>query len=143
MSPILSNVLVAEDNSDDLELLTMAFSHHLPKEHLFSVRDGQEAIDFFFSKENGSPLASTIKLILLDLKLPKLGGNEVLARLKGDNKTRNIPVIICTSSSRQTDAEECYRLGANSYLIKPLDFSEFEVVVKRLLDYWLKINFAP
>ena len=135
-------ILLVEDNPDDLELTL----HALRKENLANniqvARDGEEALEFLFC--NGAHTDRSFerppKLILLDLKLPKVDGMEVLKRLKADARTRTIPVVILTSSKEERDLISGYNLGANSYIQKPVDFGQFREIVKTIGLYWLLIN---
>lgn len=138
-------ILLVEDNPDDVELTL----HALRKENLANsihvARDGEEALEFLFC--NGTHADRTLdpppKLILLDLKLPKVDGMEVLKRLKGDARTKTIPVVILTSSKEERDLVEGYNLGANSYIQKPVDFDQFRQIVKTMGMYWLVVNQPP
>ena len=129
-------ILLVEDNEDDIEL-TM---HALRKERLANsielARDGEEALKFLFERESDAPP----KLVLLDLKLPKVDGLEVLKRLKASPRTRSVPVVILTSSKEERDLVMGYNLGANSYIQKPVDFDQFRETVKKVGLYWLVIN---
>lgn len=138
-------ILLVEDNQDDVELTL----HALRKENLANsihvARDGEEALEFLFCS---GPHAERSfdrppKLVLLDLKLPKVDGMEVLRRLKADPRTRTIPVVILTSSKEERDLVNSYGLGANSYIQKPVDFEQFRGTVKTVGLYWLLINQAP
>ena len=137
-------ILLVEDNKDDVELTL----HALRKENLANsihvARDGEEALEFLFC---GGAFADRFdclpRLILLDLKLPKVDGMEVLKRLKGDPRTRTIPVVILTSSKEERDLVNGYGLGANSYIQKPVDFDQFRDTVKNVGLYWLVINQPP
>jgi CheY-like chemotaxis protein len=138
-------ILLVEDNPDDVELTL----HALRKENLANsihvARDGEEALEFLFC--NGTHAGRTFdcppKLILLDLKLPKVDGMEVLKRLKADTRTKTIPVVILTSSKEERDLVQGYNLGANSYIQKPVDFDQFREIVKTVGLYWLVINQPP
>jgi CheY-like chemotaxis protein len=138
-------ILLVEDNPDDVELTL----HALRKENLANsihvARDGEEALEFLFC--NGTHAGRTFdcppKLILLDLKLPKVDGMEVLKRLKADTRTKTIPVVILTSSKEERDLVQGYNLGANSYIQKPVDFDQFRQTVKSVGLYWLVINQQP
>lgn len=135
-------ILLVEDNSDDLELAL----HALRKEHLSNniqvARDGEEALDFLFCRgpHSGRSLNQLPKVVLLDLKLPKLNGLEVLRQIKGDERTKTIPVVILTSSKEEKDMVESYLLGVNSYIQKPVDFDQFRQTIKQLGLYWLVVN---
>lgn len=136
------DILLVEDNPSDLELALHALRKYNLANNIEVARDGAEALDFFFG-ENGNaykPAGSNPKVVLLDLKLPKLDGLEVLKRLKDDVLTKNIPVVVLTSSSEERDLVESYRLGVNSYIVKPVDFKQFVEAVKQLGFYWLLLN---
>ncbi len=135
-------ILLVEDNADDEALTLRAFEKCHITNQLVVVRDGQEALDYLFAAgkyahREGCDLPA---VILLDLKLPKLDGLEVLRRLRADPRTKLSPVVILTSSREERDVVEGYRLGANSYVRKPLDFEQFVVAVKQLGLYWLLVN---
>jgi CheY-like chemotaxis protein len=137
-------ILLVEDNPDDEELTRLAFEESKVLNHLEVVRDGAEAIDYLFAtgawagRPEGNP-----SLILLDLKLPKIGGLEVLRRLRADPRTKSIPVVILTSSVEERDVIDGYDLGCNSYIRKPVDFSQFTEAVQQLGLYWLVMNEQP
>lgn len=132
-------ILLVEDNEDDIELTRRAFARSHVANTMHVVRDGAEAIERLLGKD-GAPLPA---LVLLDLKLPKLDGLEVLRRLRADERTRLLPVVILTSSREERDVIEGYRLGANSYVRKPVDFAAFQVAVEQLGLYWLVLNEKP
>ena len=138
-------ILLVEDSPEDVELTMRALtSRHLANQ-LFVCRDGAEAIDFFFGAGPNAlhEIGVTPKVILLDLKLPKVDGLEVLRRLRGDERTRTIPVVVLTSSAEEPDIAAAYRLGANSYIVKPVDFEAFSRAVSDLGLYWLLLNQPP
>jgi len=145
MSPREVDILLVEDNKDDLELAL----HALRKERLANriqiARDGEEALDFLFCRGEFSDRSFNHqpRLVLLDLKLPKVDGMEVLKQLKSDQRTKNIPVVILTSSKEERDLVSGYNLGANSYIQKPVDFDQFRETVKQVGLYWLVVNQAP
>lgn len=138
-------ILLIEDNQDDEELALLAFGRSRIANQVVVVRDGQEALDYFFGTEdqawhNARPLP---QVILLDLKLPKVDGLEVLRRLRADPRTRRLPVVVLTSSKEEQDLIESYNLGANSYVRKPVEFARFAEAVQQLEMYWLVLNEAP
>jgi two-component system, response regulator len=138
-------ILVVEDNPQDLELLLRALRKANLGNRIDVARDGAEALEFIFCE--GAHAARRIedvpKVILLDLKLPKVDGLEVLQRIRSDPRTKAIPVVVLTSSKEQRDLVESYRLGANSYVVKPVSFEEFAGAVRQLGLYWLLLNEAP
>ena len=142
MSETAIEVLLVEDNPNDVEMIL----HALAQDHLSNriqvVRDGAEALDFVFAAGAyaGRRLDAGPRVILLDLKLPKVDGVEVLRRLKDDPRTRTIPVVVLTSSREERDLVETYKLGANSYIVKPLDFAKFIEAVRQVGLYWLLLN---
>lgn len=138
-------VLLVEDNPDDLDMTLRA----LRKAHLANriqvARDGAEALEFIFATgvHSGRNPEDGPKVILLDLKLPKIDGLEVLRRVKADPRTKIIPVVVLTSSKEQPDVTECYNLGVNSYIVKPVNFERFAGAVAELGMYWLLLNHPP
>ena len=138
-------ILLVEDNPDDEELTLLAFKQGNILNEVIVARDGVEALDYLFAagKYAGRDPARTPELILLDLKLPKLGGLQVLARLRADPRTELIPVVILTSSSEEEDISASYRLHANSYVRKPVEFHRFADAVRQLGLYWLLLNESP
>jgi two-component system response regulator len=135
-------LLLVEDDPNDVELTLRALRKHHLANKIHIARDGEEALDFLFCRGpyaertvNGLP-----KVVLLDLKLPKLNGLEVLGAMKSDPRTRPVPVVVMTSSREQRDMVEGYRLGVNSYIQKPVDFSQFQTTIKDLGYYWLVVN---
>lgn len=137
-------ILLVEDSAADAEMTLRALRQRKLSNRLTWVKDGAEALDFIYcqgihaQRANGHP-----KLILLDIKMPKVDGMEVLQRIKSDKKTKTIPVVMLTSSAENRDLEECYRLGANSYLVKPVDFVAFTEVVTQAGLYWTVMNRLP
>jgi len=138
MTPQAVDILLVEDNPDDAELAIRALRKSNLANHLLHLLDGQEALDFLFNEKNNKP-----KLVLLDLKMPKVDGIEVLRKLKGDERTRSIPVVMLTSSKEERDIVETYKLGVNAYIVKPLDFEQFGKAVGQLGLFWLVMNQTP
>ena len=138
-------ILLVEDNPNDVELTLAAFADSGLVNRIEVVRDGAEALDFVFGQggQAGRNPCHTPKVILLDLKLPRVDGIKVLRRLKEDERTRVIPVVVLTSSREDRDLIECYRLGANSYIVKPVDFEQFTGAVRHLGLYWVLMNERP
>lgn len=138
-------ILLVEDNPSDVGLTQRAFMKSAISNQLVVAEDGQEALDYLFctGAHSGRNISDTPMLILLDLKLPRIDGLEVLRRIRADSRTRRIPVVILTSSTEEQDIAASYDLGTNSYIRKPVDFTQFAEVVKQLGLYWLVINEAP
>ncbi|HLA34547.1 MAG TPA: response regulator [Rhodocyclaceae bacterium] len=138
-------ILLIEDNPSDIGFTQRAFKKSAISNKIVVAEDGQEALDYLFSTGAHSrrDIAETPILILLDLKLPRIDGLEVLRRIRADSRTRRIPVVILTSSSEEEDIAAGYDLGTNSYIRKPVDFQRFAEVVKQLGMYWLVINEPP
>lgn len=133
-------LLLVEDNPRDVELTLNALTKNNLANKVHVARDGKEALDFFFGPD---ARAVPPRLILLDLKLPRVDGLEVLRQLKGNERTKSIPVVVLTSSTQEKDMIESYRLGVNSYLNKPVDFARFVEAAKTLGLYWLLMNRLP
>ncbi len=138
-----ARILLVEDNPDDVELTLMAFRKHNLANEIIVARDGEEALDILFQRGEESAGQRATDLVLLDLKLPKVDGLEVLKQIKSNSKTQLIPVVVLTSSKEEKDLVESYRLGVNSYIRKPVDFENFTGVVMQLGLYWLLLNEAP
>jgi two-component system, response regulator len=138
-------ILLVDDNASDAEMTIRALNKSNQVSKLLRVKDGAEALDFLFAKGAYSDrsMGSTPKLIILDLKLPKVSGKEVLLKIKTDERTRKIPVVILTSSREALDVKECYDLGANGYVVKPVDFDAFNSAIAELGMYWMVINEPP
>ena len=139
------DILLVEDNQDDMDLALHALKREKLANNIFVVRDGEEALDFLFCRGafTHRSFDHPPKLILLDLKLPKVDGMEVLRQIKSDPRTKTIPVVIMTSSKEERDLVAGYNLGANSYIQKPVDFDQFRETVKSVGLYWIVINQAP
>jgi CheY-like chemotaxis protein len=138
-------ILLVEDNPDDEALTVRALKKNKIANNLAIVRDGAEALDFlFFTGAYAERDPQEIpEVILLDLKLPKVDGLEVLRRIRADERTRLLPVVVLTSSKEEQDLIKSYKLGANSYVRKPVDFSQFVEAIRQLGMYWLVLNEAP
>jgi two-component system, response regulator len=138
-------ILLVEDNMSDAELTIRALKKHHMVNNLVHLKDGAEALDFIFGQGEyaGRPMESTPKVILLDLKMPKINGLEVLEKLKADERTKKIPVVVLTSSKEDPDIQLCYSLGVNSYVVKPVDFDSFIKAVSDLGLYWMLLNQPP
>jgi two-component system response regulator len=139
------DILLVEDNPHDAELITRAIRKQNIGNPLFVLEDGADALDFLFSRgvHAGRDMAIRPKVILLDLKLPKVNGLEVLKAIKTDERTRSIPVVIVTSSREDPDVKAAYALGANSYVVKPLSSDAFIEAMKNLGLYWMLVNQPP
>ncbi len=135
-------ILLVEDNPRDAELTVRALKKRNLANHLLVVSDGARALDFLFNQGEFADIhpQALLKVVLLDLKLPKVSGLEVLAAIKGDERTRGIPVVILTSSRQDPDMKSAYELGANSYIVKPVDFEGFSEAMSQVGFYWLLIN---
>jgi two-component system, response regulator len=138
------DILLVEDNQDDMDLALHALKREKLANHIFVARDGEEALDFLFCRGTFAERSfdHPPKLVLLDLKLPKVDGMEVLKQLKGDPRTKTIPVVMMTSSKEERDLVSSYSLGANSFIQKPVDFDQFRETVKNVGLYWLVTNQA-
>ncbi len=144
MNPV-QDILLIEDNQNDIDLALYALREGNLVNGVFVVRDGKAALDFLFCRESFSERSFNHppKLVLLDLKLPKIDGLQVLRQLKSDPRTKTIPVVVMTSSTEERDLVESYSLGVNSYIQKPVDFDQFRATVKTLGLYWLVVNRPP
>jgi len=138
-------ILLVEDSMSDAELTIRALKKKNLANNLIHLKNGAEALDFLFAQGSyaSRDVIKVPKVILLDLKMPKINGLEVLARIKADERTKLIPVVVLTSSKEDPDVQECYRLGANSYIVKPVDFNNFFEAISQLGFYWLLLNQPP
>jgi len=144
MNPEIKNILLAEDDLHDVELTLAALGEHNLANKVTVVRDGAEALDYLYrrgafeTRAPGNPI-----LMLLDLKMPKVNGLEVLKAIKADDDLKTIPIVVLTSSRETPDLTECYRHGVNAYVVKPVDFGDFMKAVKQLGVFWAAINEPP
>jgi CheY-like chemotaxis protein len=138
-------ILLVEDSKDDLDMTLRALRKANLTNHIHVARDGEEAVEFIFCQgaHAGRTFENPPKVILLDLKLPKIDGMEVLKRIKSDERTKMIPVVILTSSKEQRDVVESYNLGVNSYIVKPVNFGGFATAIQEVGMYWLIHNQPP
>ncbi|WP_292463063.1 response regulator [Methanolobus sp.] len=138
-------ILLVEDNPNDSELALRALKKNKIANNVVVVTDGEQALDFFFARGefSGRDASNVPKMVLLDLKLPKMDGLEVLKVLKDHDSTKTIPIIMLTSSKEENDIVESYRLGVNSYIVKPVDFDKFVEAVRDIGVYWLLLNQLP
>jgi two-component system, response regulator len=146
MNPNSVEILLVEDNITDAELTIRELKKHNMANNLVHVKNGEEALDFVFATgkyASTREIQYTPKVILLDIQMPKVNGLEVLQKIKTDPKTRAIPIVILTSSKESPDIQKAYDLGANSYIVKPVNFEGFAQAIKNLGFYWLLINQPP
>jgi two-component system, response regulator len=138
-------ILLVEDNASDAELTLRALKKHRMVNQVQVVTDGEDALDFIFGRGSftGRKVENAPKVILLDLKLPKVDGMEVLRVIKSDPRTKIIPVVVLTSSHEESDIVESYQLGVNSYIVKPVDYDKFMTSIDQLGFYWLLLNQKP
>ncbi|HEX3998958.1 MAG TPA: response regulator [Pirellulales bacterium] len=139
------DILLVEDSPDDVELTLRTLNKHLVTVRIEVVRDGAEALDYLLCTGPHANRSIDLKpgLVLLDLKLPKLSGLEVLRAIKSDPRTRTIPIVVLTSSSEDRDIAEAYQFGVNSYIVKPVDFQQFDEAIRQVGLYWLLLNYRP
>lgn len=138
-------VLLVEDNPSDADLAMRAFKKYNLANKLVWVKDGEEALNFIFgdTSNKDAELRNIPRVILLDLKLPKVDGLEVLKSIRADERSRMIPIVMLTSSKQETDVVESYKLGVNSYIVKPVDFKQFIEAIREIGQYWLLVNEPP
>lgn len=135
-------ILLVEDNPDDLELSLTALKQYRPANQVDVCRDGKEALEYLFDRPSDldAGYRTLPEVVLLDLKLPRVNGLEVLAKAKNDERTRHIPIIMMTASNEESDVVESYRLGVNSYIVKPMEFDSFVKAMRAIGYYWLLLN---
>ena len=146
MNPNTVDVLLVEDNTSDAELTIRELKKHNLANNLYHVRDGEQALDFIYATGNFAGTRDILyrpKVVLLDIQLPKVNGIEVLKKIKEDPRTKLIPVVILTSSKENPDIQKCYSLGANSYIVKPVNFEGFAEAIRNLGFYWVLLNQSP
>ena len=145
MADNIVDVLLIEDNPDDVELTLDALKVHKLANRVKVLRDGEEALDYIFCTGlfTGRDICVSPKVILLDLKLPKVDGIEVLRRIRSDERTKTLPVVVLTSSNEQKDRIDSYELGVNSYIVKPVEFNNFAQAVADIGFYWVLLNKLP
>ena len=138
-------LLLVEDDSSDVELTLLAFQDMKLANNIHVARDGAEALEFVFATDRyaGRDVDHGPRVVLLDLKLPKVDGLEVLRRIRADPRTRTLPVVVLTSSNQERDVTEAYALGVNSYIVKPVDFDRFAQAIRELGLYWMVLNEPP
>jgi two-component system, response regulator len=139
------DVILIEDNVHDADLAIRVFTKMNLHQGLLHLEDGEEALDFIFAQNafESRKNAKLPKLILLDLKLPKIDGIAVLKEIKNNERTKEIPVVVFTSSNQQRDVKICYELGVNAYVVKPLDHEDYKNVVSQIITFWMNINHSP
>lgn len=140
-----ADLLLVEDQPSDAELALRALRGLDLGTDIYHLENGAEALNFIFGRDgyDHRRVDEAPDLVLLDLKLPKVNGHEVLRALKADERTQDIPVVVLSSSGERADVEQCYALGVNSYVVKPVDFAQFTETVQRIGTYWLQTNEAP
>lgn len=146
MSQNSVEVLLVEDNMVDAEITIRALTKYNMANNLVHVKNGKDAVDFIFAEgkyAGNRDINHPPKVVLLDIQMPKMNGMEVLQKIKNDPRTRTMPVVILTSSKEHPDIQKCYDLGANSYIVKPVNFESFAEAIKNLGFYWLLMNQPP
>ena len=144
MNRAVAEVLLVDDSVDDVELAVNALSAYWPAERIITVHDGAEARDYLFCRGNFADRPPVNPaLVLLDIKMPKVDGLDVLRTIKNDQRLKTIPVVMLSSSREERDVDDCYRGGSNAYVVKPLVFAEFHATIHKLGEFWLATNELP
>lgn len=136
----LKEIILVEDNTDDAELVLGIFKRYGLLEKTLHLLNGEEVLDIFFKHEKSNEVGPCLKLIILDIKMPKVDGFTVLEKLKVKEETKNIPIVMLTSSAVEDDIKKAYERGANSYIVKPIDYEDFEITIERMVDFWIGVN---
>ncbi len=139
----MSRFLIVEDDPNDVELIRLALDAYPFVNQIDVAEDGEAALLYLFGQADGVPARPLPRMILLDLKLPKINGIQVLEAIRQHPRTRTVPVVVMTSSAEGQDIESCYSLGVNSYVVKPLDFQQFQEVSQQVGEYWMQLNQPP
>jgi CheY-like chemotaxis protein len=138
-----SRILLVEDDPNDVELIQLSFEHHNFINQMDVVGDGEQALHYLLGQDGNPPSQPLPRLVLLDLKLPKVNGIKVLERIRSHPRTRQLVVVVMTSSAEDRDLDACYNLGVNSYVVKPLDFQRFVELAQQVGFYWMMLNQPP
>jgi CheY-like chemotaxis protein len=143
MSVVPYEIVLVEDSDEDAELTLRALRRKNLANVVRRMIDGAAALEYFFERDDAAGSSALPRVVLLDLKLPKVSGLEVLGRLKGDARTQDVPVVVLTSSKEDRDLADAYRLGANSYIVKPVEFDRFAQAIEAVGMYWMLVNQPP
>ncbi|MDJ0729387.1 MAG: response regulator [Crocosphaera sp.] len=138
-----TKMLLVEDDPNDIELIQLALENYHFVNEMDIVEDGEQALQYLFGKGENEPRRELPRFILLDLKLPKINGIQVLEAIRSDPRTKKIVVVVMTSSAEDRDLQACYNLGVNSYIIKPFDFQQFIEIARQVGFYWMMLNQPP
>ncbi len=138
-----TRMLLVEDDPNDIELIQLALENYHFVNQIDIAEDGEQALQYLFGTGNSSSILELPRLVLLDLKLPKINGIQVLEAIRSDPRTKNLVVVVMTSSAEDRDLEACYNLGVNSYIVKPFDFQQFVETARQVGFYWMMLNHPP